>query len=200
MRTSLPDLDIKLALEFEKTLETALDSVPLTIFICGKALPKTASPKSKKAKKGNGRDLRLYLQLMLEKEFKSCRVRLGEHKQWMRIYGRVAGSIAFNLADHEIALARTIDLVVIFPCSPGSFAELGMFSVEERIAEKMVVFVDSKFRKSKSYIIDGPIAAARRRKSAIYTIKYSDREQIFKRIRDLILRIRANKGKAKLLS
>lgn len=194
-RTESSAFDNQLAEEFERTLETALDSVPLSVFLCGKAL------KARNAREKSGRkDLRLYLQVRLENEFKSCRVRLGEHRRWMQIYGKVVRRVAFNLADYEIALASKIDLLVIFPCSPGSFAELGMFSVEDQIAEKMVIFLDSKFRKSRSYVVNGSIAAAKRRKSTVFVMKYSERQKIWGKIRDLVLKIRANKGKAKLLT
>ena len=182
-------LDFQFAEEFEQTLHTALDSVSLTVFLCGKALAKSRA-----------KDLRLYLKEKLENEITSCRVKLGEHRQLMKRYRNAAGNRAFNLADHELVIAKQIDLLVIFPCSPGSFAELGMFSVEASIAAKMVVFLDARFRKSRSYVVEGPVAAAKRRNSIIYVMKYSDREKIFKKVLDVVLKIRANKGKAKLLS
>lgn len=190
-------LDAKVAQEFEETLNLTLDSVPVLVFLCGKALPVR---KVRNRKSLAHSDLRLYLQGMLKKEFKSCHVQFGEHRHWMKIYGKVAGKVAFNLADHEIAVASKIDLLVIFPCSPGSFAELGMFSVEPRIAEKMVIFLDAKFRKSKGYVVDGPIAAAKRRKSTIFVVRYSDRKKIWAKIKDIVLKIRANKGKTQLLA
>jgi len=97
-------------------------------------------------------------------------------------------------------MARTIDLVVIFPCSPGSFAELGMFSREESIATKMAIFLDVGYGDSKGYIVEGPVAAARLRQSKVYVFDYSDREAILKQVTELVMIRRALKGQQKLLT
>lgn len=176
--------------EFAEGLTTTLDGIPLSVFLCGKGLNDNPSRR---------RDIRTFLQSMIEKEVKSCRVKLGEHKVLIRAYAQVVGKDASNLADHEYALAHKIDLLIIFPCSPGSIAELGMFCLEDSIAQKMVIFLHPKYRKKGSYVVNGPVAAAIRRRSKVFYIKYSDREKIWKEVKSLVLNIRANKGRMKLL-
>jgi len=140
----------------------------------------------------------LFLQDKLQSEVKNCRVKLGEHRSLIERYRIAAGNVAFNLADHEFTMARTIDLIVIFPCSPGSFAELGMFSREESIAAKMAIFLDARFGDSKGYILEGPVAAAKLRQSKVYVQDYSDRDAILKEVMDLVMIRRALKGQMKL--
>lgn len=176
--------------EFYRSLSTGLDKVPLSVFLCGKGL--SSEPSSR-------RDIRSYLQSMLEAEIKSCRVKLGEHKVLIRTYTKAVGEMATNLADHEWELANRIDLLVIFPSSPGSIAELGMFCLEDTIAQKMAIFLSHKHRGSRSFVVNGPVAAAKRRNSKVFYVNYSDRMRIWKEVKNLVLAIRANKGRSRLL-
>lgn len=176
--------------DFKDGLTAAFDDISLSVFLCGKGLSNKPS---------NRRDIRTYLQSMLESEIKTCQVKLGEHKVLINAYKSAVGEAAMNLADHEWWLANKIDLLVIFPCSAGSLAELGMFCLEDDIARKMAIFLSPKYRNSSSYVINGPVAAAKRRDSKIFYVSYSDREKIWKEVRDLVLNIRANKGRSKFL-
>ena len=188
--------DTQYADDFTSTLTSALEKVTVNVFLCGKGLASNPSETF-----GNGEsDLRLFLQDKLQNEITNCRVKLGEHRSLIERYRDAAGDVAFNLADHEFVVARTIDLVVIFPCSPGSFAELGMFSREESIAAKMAIFLDTKYSDSKGYIVEGPVAAAKIRKSSVYTMDYSDRNAILREIVRLVMIRRALKGQQKLLT
>lgn len=44
-----------------------------------------------------------------------------------------------NLSDFERLIAKSVDSVLIFPESPGSFAELGLFSAVDELAIKTLV-------------------------------------------------------------
>lgn len=61
-----------------------------------------------------------------------------------------------DLAVIESAIADTVDSLLLFPESPGSFAELGLFSVNEKISKKMLVAVAPQHQ-GDSFIILGPI-------------------------------------------
>ena len=176
--------------EFYNSLSDGLDKVPLSVFLCGKGLARTPSKR---------RDIRTYLQSMLEAEIKSCRVKLGEHKALIRTYKKAVGDKATNLADHEWELANRIDLLVIFPSSAGSIAELGMFCLEDTIAQKMAIFLSNRHRGSQSFVVNGPVAAAKRRNSKIFYVDYSDRGKIWNEVKNLVLAIRANKGRSRFL-
>jgi hypothetical protein len=187
--SKVDDRDKLFVNEFYQDLTAALDDISLSVFLCGKGL--TTKPSTR-------RDIRTYLQTMLEAEIKSCRVKLGEHKILIRTYTTAVGKTATNLADLELALASKIDLLVIFPSSAGSIAELGMFCLEDRIAQKMAIFLNRRFRGSSSFVVNGPVAAAKRRNSKVYYVDYSDRNKIWKEVKSLVLDIRANKGRNRL--
>jgi hypothetical protein len=188
--SKIDDRDKAFVNEFYQDLTTALEGIKLSVFLCGKGLA---------TKPSGRRDIRSYLQRMLEAEVKSCRVKLGEHKVLIRTYTTAVGRTATNLADHELALATKIDLLVIFPSSPGSIAELGMFCLEDSIARKMAIFLSRRHRGSRSFVVNGPVAAAKRRNSKVFYVDYSDRNKIWKEVKSLVLDIRANKGRGRLL-
>lgn len=63
-----------------------------------------------------------------------------------------------NLATFEDLLADIADCVVLFPESPGSFAELGFFAAKNRIAAKVLPVSDHEYQADDSFINLGPIA------------------------------------------
>jgi hypothetical protein len=63
-----------------------------------------------------------------------------------------------NISEFERVIAETVNSVLIFPESPGSFAELGYFSAHEKIARKTLVAVLHEHQ-SNSFINLGPIHA-----------------------------------------
>jgi hypothetical protein len=188
--TKVDDRDKLFVDEFTQDLASAFEGIKLSVFLCGKGLATKPSSRG---------DIRTYLQKMLESEIKACRVKLGEHKLLIRAYRKAVGETATNLADHEWALANRIDLLVIFPSSAGSIAELGMFCLEDTIARKMAIFLSRRHRNSSSFVVNGPVAAAKRRNSKVFYVDYSDRNRIWKEVKSLVLDIRANKGRSRLL-
>lgn len=61
-----------------------------------------------------------------------------------------------DLAIIEETIATTVDSLLLFPESPGSFAELGLFSANEAVSRKMLVAVAHKHQ-GNSFIILGPV-------------------------------------------
>lgn len=61
-----------------------------------------------------------------------------------------------NLAHFEKLIASTVNSIVIFPESPGSFAELGYFSAFPEICKKTIIGVRTKYQDN-SFISLGPI-------------------------------------------
>lgn len=61
-----------------------------------------------------------------------------------------------NLGVIENTIAETVDSLLIFPESPGSFAELGMFSVDDAISKKMLIALMAEFQ-GDSFITLGPV-------------------------------------------
>lgn len=66
-----------------------------------------------------------------------------------------------NISTFEKTIAETVDSVLIFPESPGSFAELGYFSAHDAIARKTLVAVRTQHQ-ANSFITLGPVHAISR--------------------------------------
>jgi hypothetical protein len=109
----------------------------------------------------------------------------------------LAGQGQHSLLKLESILAECVDSIVLFPESPGSFAELGAFSNNKNLARKMVVVGNKKFKNDKSFINYGPNRLIKSSKSGRVThINYEhltdEHEQlkIYRRINDYISNIR----------
>jgi len=62
-----------------------------------------------------------------------------------------------DLLSLENLLADSVDVIMIIPESPGSFAELGAFANNEKLRAKIVCLIDEKYKKNKSFINQGPL-------------------------------------------
>lgn len=62
-----------------------------------------------------------------------------------------------SLVSFESDLAQVCELVLLFPESPGSFAELGSFTRDGEISENLLVAIQSRFLVESSFIAKGPI-------------------------------------------
>lgn len=80
------------------------------------------------------------------------RIRMAEHyKDWAH------DSIYHDLVLFERHLAELSSVIVLVLESPGAIAELGLFSAIDGFRDKLLVFVDSAYYKSLSFIKLGPI-------------------------------------------
>ncbi|AQG97614.1 hypothetical protein A9R05_01260 [Burkholderia sp. KK1] len=57
----------------------------------------------------------------------------------------------------EAELARLADIVIVIVESPGTFAELGAFSLSNELRAKMLPIVDRKYQGQESFIVTGPL-------------------------------------------
>jgi hypothetical protein len=62
-----------------------------------------------------------------------------------------------DLLSLENLLADSVDIILMIPESPGSFAELGAFANNNKLRKKIVCVIDVKYKKDKSFINQGPI-------------------------------------------
>jgi hypothetical protein len=62
-----------------------------------------------------------------------------------------------DLLSLENLLAESIDVIIIIPESPGSFAELGAFANDEKLRNKIICLLDEKYKKDRSFINQGPV-------------------------------------------
>ncbi|QLA00418.1 UDP-3-O-(3-hydroxymyristoyl)glucosamine N-acyltransferase [Enterobacter cloacae] len=81
------------------------------------------------------------------------------------------GQASNSLLSLEQQLAEAVDLIILIPESPGSFAELGAFSTQKELAEKMLVLRPKKYKSDKSFINHGPIRLVRSYKGKILDIQ-----------------------------
>lgn len=63
----------------------------------------------------------------------------------------------FDLLSLENLLAKSVHVVVIILESPGAIAELGAFANHRGLRDRLVVVVDKKYRRAKSFIALGPV-------------------------------------------
>ena len=82
-----------------------------------------------------------------------------------------------NSAEAELSHAKDeASLVVMIPDSPGSFAEIGAFSLKEEICRKMIILADVTRDKNFGYLNTGPVACAEAFGSSVERVDYKDVE------------------------
>lgn len=63
----------------------------------------------------------------------------------------------YNLSVFESLIAEISDCVILFPESPGAFAEMGYFSATKKISAKTLVVNDLRYQATDSFVNLGPI-------------------------------------------
>ncbi len=127
----------------------------------------------------------------------------GEYPRYELLYPEdlfddlLAGQGQHSLLKLENILADSVDAIVLFPESPGAFAELGAFSNNENLARKMVVIANKKYMSNKSFINYGPNRLVRASKTGkVMNISYDDlnntdeKRKIYQRVNDYITKIK----------
>ena len=91
-------------------------------------------------------------------------------------------------------MAKECELVIIIPDSPGSFAELGLFSVEEKIRSKVLVLFNKKYKKHKdSYIHRGPKMFVEKYSPwGVHFVDYSKYDSIWKIVENTTAGLKEN--------
>ncbi len=91
-----------------------------------------------------------------------------EFKDWLH------DSIYPDLLTFESDLAETASLVVISLESPGALAELGSFSVNEKLKNKVVIIICDEHHNQNSYIKLGPLRQLNNENILSYPYKYDN--------------------------
>jgi hypothetical protein len=73
------------------------------------------------------------------------------------VWDQIAARGDRNALEMESDLASLADIVVVIVESPGTFAELGAFSISDALRKKLVAIVDKRFRAEESFISTGPL-------------------------------------------
>lgn len=88
------------------------------------------------------------------------------------VWSHVANLAKTNALEMENELAHLSDIIIILVESPGTFTELGAFSLHENLRPKLLPILDRRFRDTDSFINTGPVAwidESSRFAPAIYT-------------------------------
>jgi hypothetical protein len=179
--------------KFDRFLESARGKAEVRVFLCGKGIDQTKTLLELAHAKA---DKRAYLWERLEKEHPGCTVLLGEHDHLIAAYGRIFQKSdtkdpkSVNLARFEATLSRHVHLIVLFPESAGSLAELGLFACPGGVAEKLFVIVE-KWRETEptyhnGYLARGPMASVKSAKGRIKYLDYDDLEAIYNAISEVV--------------
>jgi len=99
----------------------------------------------------------------------------------------------YNLCLYEMLLVDQCDLIILIPASPGSFSELGMFSMKEDVCKKALVLFDRSHRNEKSFVNEGPRRAYKNQGAIILDIDYGNIDHVISHIKIQIEKQRAKK-------
>ncbi len=153
--------------DFEGRVTDLIGDVRLTVFVCGPAVTDASGTPSAEP----GATVRRYVSERIEKEG-HCYI-WGEHLPSKGGSSKIAWIRRFDDANKEVMFAvhHKTDLVVIFPSSSGSLAELGAFCMHDQISPKLLVIFDKRFKGDKGFVVRALGKAATSRKA---TIRFKD--------------------------
>lgn len=150
---------------------------PFLVFICGPAVKKEAEDEQLKP----GAELRRYVTDKLQRA--GFLVVWGEHNVF-RQAGGDSWVKGFNDADKEVQFAKeSAHFVIIFPDSPGSFAELGGFGLHPQISSKLLIVFDSSHKDKGGFLVEALAKAAEVRNATIWFRNYERKLDILKAIK-----------------
>jgi len=104
----------------------------------------------------------------------------------------IRGRGHFDLLSLENLLAKSVHSVVIILESPGAIAELGAFSNQKGLCDRLVVVVDEKYRKAKTFIMLGPVRYLNKKTKSIvifHNLRNPLLEELGTQIREAVRRI-----------
>lgn len=180
MLKSLRDTELKIVAEIIRDhVFVPTYSKKHTVFLCGADISDKTTGRHKMAE--ILKDKKKYELLYPEDIFDDLMSGQGQH----------------SLLDLENILADSVDAIVLFPESPGSFAELGVFASNEKLANKLICIGQLKYEKKKSFINYGPVRKIKETDTGrVFNIAYNDldveeeKNKIYTKINDAIAKIK----------
>ena len=151
------------------------NETPVTVFLAGPFIKPESEGESKSSAAS-----RLRYELFHRLKYEGFVVSLGTYPDLVASFKAGKGGY-HNSAEAELNHARyEASLVVMIPDSPGSFAEIGAFSLKKEICRKMIILADVTREKSFGYLNTGPVACAEAFGSTVERVDYKDVEGCFK--------------------
>ena len=165
--------------EFFATVDAKLKAKRVRVLLCGATLSGSV-PKPDDF----NRYLRYEIKRRLEED--GAQVVLGEDELLYDAL-RKAAKVEVGLADFELIFAAySVDLVIMFPCSPGSFAELGMFALVEKTAWRLIIVIDDREDHSGGFVTRGPVVQAKENGGRVKCLRYDDINGIWDFVRNTV--------------
>jgi len=172
---------------FFEQLEAARRGVDLKVFLCGASIQRGQRPPVE------CRDAALRYHVMERLEAEGYAVILGEDDEFYRA-ARAAFKGQTTYAHHELLLAaKHVDLTILFPCSAGSFAELGMFAAASGVTRKLLIIIDDRAEYRHGYIANGPALMAEYGGTVVEFVSYDDIERVWDVLHEHLNRITIRK-------
>ena len=146
-------------------VEERSGELSLRVFVCG------PNPTSVLTDEGRmAAEVRQYVSDKLEKI--GYTVVWGEHRSFTEPTG-LRQLKSFDDAAREILYANEeADCVIIFPASPGSFAELGGFGMHTNIPQKLLVIFNSRHKNGGGFLVGGIARTAKARNAKVWFRNY----------------------------
>ncbi|SHH99104.1 hypothetical protein [Marivita hallyeonensis] len=115
-------------------------------------------------------------------------VTMGEYKNLINAANPLLGA-RNNAASAELLHAKhSTDAIVMLPSSPGSFLELGAFSLHADVCLKMLIIIDKKHEADDpNYLNTGPIPAAQKKGAKVAFIDYDDHDQCWAIVEEFVI-------------
>ena len=115
-------------------------------------------------------------------------VTMGEYKNLINAANPLLGT-RNNAASAELLHAKhSTDAIVMLPSSPGSFLELGAFSLHADVCLKMLIIIDKKHEADDpNYLNTGPIPAAQKKGAKVVFIDYDDHDQCWEIVEEFVI-------------
>lgn len=107
------------------------------------------------------------------------------------VWRQIAATTKYDALQMTEQLAAYADVVVVLVESPGTFAELGAFSVSRQLRGKLLPILDRTYETSESFLVSGPVRwvnKASRFRPAIWT-DFSSIASCFREIDDRVGRV-----------
>lgn len=149
---------------------------PLRVFVAGPYIERGWSPEER-AERAHAARRRIDLIEHVEGVLQHQAI-LGEHRGVAEIGEKRLRSRA-SAAATELKLVRdNCDAVVILPSSPGSFCELGTWSIYKDVCEKMLIIADKQFEAETGYLAVGAFKTACDHGAKLAWVEYQDKDGV----------------------
>jgi hypothetical protein len=173
--------------DFVTRLKEAKKETPLTVFICGPAVFNRNGKRSRR----HGARIRDFVSKKIAEG--GSEVFWGEHRVFKGV-GKHVTLKRFTDADNEVHFAeKSADLILIFPDSAGSLAELGAFSLHNGIAINMVIVFDARRRSDTGFVVKAIARAAKTRKAQITFQDYRRPGDVWRFVERVVSRLQTIK-------